>query len=77
MKTRNRNRKTQGINLSIAQLKWAFKKLTGMKLESNPVFAVSPLTEAGTFLWTTYGEAKIMEAIADYSVDTYLNSNEY
>lgn len=59
--------RSQGMYLSIAQAKYAFKKLTGEKIGDRNLQA--EMSE----IFRTHGEQKILEAIADYDADRYVN----
>lgn len=70
-------RKTkEGMDLTIAELKYAYKKLTGTKTSSRPDGGNS-LVDAGNEMYAKYGPDAIAAALADFDVRKYVETNEY
>lgn len=57
-----------GMDLSIAQVKYAYKKLFGVKIDDGKGFL-----QAANIMYAQYGREKIEAALADYVADDYIN----
>jgi len=64
-------KKPTGMVMTIAQLKYAWKKLTGTKLEAAVGDDVD-FTVVGAMLWSQFGYDRITTALADFDVTKYL-----
>lgn len=69
---RRRGGRVVGMQMLAAELRWAFRTLTGRRYNDS---ASNPTD--GELLMNTYTEQQIREAVATYDRDTYLASAEY
>lgn len=66
-----RTQPKQFLNLSMAQWKYVYKKLCGVKLES--VYTDGNIQSAATELWGKFTKDQIVNALTGYSVEAYVN----
>lgn len=62
----NRRRQAKGMNLSMAQVKWAFRELYGRPIASDLNF----MPEANR-MYKEHGREKIEKALTGYDFDAY------
>lgn len=69
-----KSRKQKGMNISMAQFKWAFRELYGrpydLKVDGDMHGA------AGTKMFTEHGREGIEKAIANYTFDAYVERKD-
>lgn len=68
-----KNRKS--ANLTIAELKYAFKALVGVKVAATGFG--TDLKAAGDFMFAEFGPERITEALKTFDLRVYVDTDEY
>lgn len=66
-----RKGKVVGMTMTFAEMRWAYKTLKGVKLPDDK------FQECGTILMADFTEQQILDAVATYNRETFLNSTDY